>query len=143
MKTLGFAALCGIDYCVTKIVRMSPRLSGDNVARGLIGDQPVGRSAELGLLSLSYAPGQGAWRADASLNYFGRRPANAANTGYTGGNSTLAFGLRYAFKLGAIPAQWRVRLFNAGNHQAWVATPNSLQIFSAPRRLDVQLILGE
>ncbi len=128
---------------VAGAMRMSPRLSGDNVARGLIGDQPVGRSAELGLLSLSYAPSQGAWSADASLNYFGRRPANAANTRYTGGNSTLAFGLRYAFKLGAIPAQWRVRLFNAGNHQAWVATPNSLQIFSAPRRLDVQLILGE
>ena len=128
---------------VAGAMHMTPKLSGENVARGLIADQPVGRSAELGLLSLSYTSKPTGWSADASLNYFGRRPANAANTQYTGGNSTLALGLRYPFKIGALPAQWRIRLFNVGNHQAWVATPNSLQIFSAPRRLDLQLILGQ
>lgn len=128
---------------VAGAMRMSPRLSGENVARGLIGDQPVGRSADLGLLSLSYAHSTSGWSSDVSLNFFGRRPANAANARYTGGNSTLALGLRYPFKFAGLPAQWRIRLFNAGNHFAWVATPNSLQIFSAPRRLDVQLILGE
>jgi iron complex outermembrane recepter protein len=128
---------------VAGAMRMTPRLSGDNVARGLIGDEPVGRSAELGLLSFSYVPSPNSWSVDASLNYFGRRPANAINSRYTGGNSTLALGLRYPFKFGTLPAQWRVRLFNAGNHFAWVAMTNGLQSFSAPRRLDVQLILGE
>jgi iron complex outermembrane recepter protein len=128
---------------VAGAMHMTPKLSGENVTRGLIGDQPVGRSAELGLLSLSYASKSGAWGADASLNFFGRRPANAANTRFTGGNSTLNIGLRYPFKWGDTPAQWRLRVFNVGNHYAWVATPNSLQVFSAPRRLDLQLILGE
>jgi iron complex outermembrane recepter protein len=128
---------------VAGAMRMKPQLSGENVTNGLIGDEPVGRSAELGLLSLSYASKPGAWGADASLNFFGRRPANAANTRYTGGNSILNLGLRYPFKWGNTPAQWRVRVFNAGNHYAWVATTNGLQLFSGPRRLDVQLILGE
>jgi iron complex outermembrane recepter protein len=128
---------------VAGAMRMKAQLSGENVARGLIGDAPVGRSSALGLLSLSYTHKPGAWGADASLNFFGKRPANASNSLYTGGNSTISLGLRYPFKWGDTAAQLRLRMFNVGNHYAWVATPNSLQLFSAPRRLDVQMIFGE
>ncbi len=128
---------------VAGAMRMQPKLSGENVSRGLIGDQPVGRSTELGLLSASYASAPGSWGMDASLNFYGRRPANAANTRYTGGNSILNVGLRYPFKWGDTPAQWRIRVFNVSNHFAWVARPNGLQLFTTPRRLELQLILGE
>jgi iron complex outermembrane recepter protein len=122
---------------------MRPRLSGVSVDQGLIADEPVGRSATLGLLSLNYQPTDQAWSIDGSYNFYGGRPANAQNTRYTAGNSLVNLGMRYRFQIGAWPAQWRVRLFNVADHFDWIAAPNGLQTYTAPRRLDVMLIIGQ
>ncbi|WP_149194939.1 TonB-dependent siderophore receptor [Luteimonas suaedae] len=131
-------------HVVAGVSWLRPRLEGALVEAGVIGERPVGRSSTLALASFSYRPP--AWERvsfDADATWYGRAPADAHGHTYTSGYALLNVGARYRFALGRIPAQWRLRVYNAADRYAWSAGSSGLQSWEPARRVMLSLTLGE
>jgi iron complex outermembrane receptor protein len=122
---------------------MQPRISGPDVDAGRLGERPVGRSARIAVASLNHQPVGSPWSFDATLNYNGPRPADALNRIETAGFTSLALGTRYRFKLGDAPSLLRLRIGNVTDKDAWFAGSSGLQAYTAPRRFDLLLTVGD
>ena len=120
---------------------MQPKLSGEAVDSGLIGEHPVGRSSTLGLISLNYQKTGSKWSFDGSVNYAGSRYANGANTLKTSGYATVNLGSRYRFNLMDKNVLLRLRLSNVTDKFTWVAFSSGLQGYNGPRQLDMSLTM--
>lgn len=108
-----------------------------------LGERPVGRSARIALASLNHQPVGSPWSFDATVNYSGPRPADALNRIETAGFTSLALGTRYRFTLGDAPALLRLRIGNVTDKDTWFAGSSGLQAYTAPRRVDLLLTVGE
>ena len=128
---------------VVGALAMQPRISGGDVDAGGLGERPVGRSPRIALASLNYQPAGSAWSFDATLNYGGPRPADALTRAETAGFTTVALGSRFRFWLGDAPALLRLRIVNATDKDTWFAGSSGLQAYTAPRRVDLLLSVGE
>lgn len=94
-------------------VVMAPRVTGDEVAAGIIGRRPVGQPGTVlrGNIdqTLGFAPG---WSLNAGISHAGNRVASRDNALRLPAYTLVDVGARYAFRLAGKPAQFRVALSN-------------------------------
>jgi iron complex outermembrane receptor protein len=135
--TEGLDVVAGVSW-------LQPRLEGPLVDAGIIGERPVGRATTLALASFSYRPpAMERLSFDADATWYGSAPADTRDDARTAGYALVNVGARYRFALGRIPAQWRLRIYNAGNRHAWSAGSSGIQSWEPERRVMLSLTLGE
>jgi iron complex outermembrane receptor protein len=121
---------------------MRPRIEGEPVDAGRLGDRPVGRSARIAVANLNYQHPGAAWSYDVTWNYNGPRPADPLSRTETPGFSNAAVGARLRFDWAGQPAVVRLRIGNVTDKDAWFAGGSGLQLYTAPRRVDLSLTVG-
>ncbi len=104
-------------------ILLDPRVSGEAVDDGRIGDRPIAKIPLTILASADYRVAAiDGLSLDASVTHFGRRTANLANTLETEPQTTINLGARYRFELGDTPAVLRVQIVNLTDQFAWNVT---------------------
>jgi len=118
---------------------MNPRLSRPGVAD----TKPVGVSSDVVVASVNHqldwlgvGPG---WSVDARLTWQSPRLANAAGSFKTLDIASLTVGTRYEFKLGGLPAQFRLVAVNVGTSRPWNVGPSGLLTQTDPFRIRASL----
>nr|WP_245620250.1 TonB-dependent receptor [Phenylobacterium immobile] len=132
---------------VAGYVRQTPRVEGEAVRLGLIGDRPVGQPRDTARVSLDYRPfGTPVFSVDAAFSFYGARPVSPRGYAALGGrqlalpgNVTLDLGLRRRFEIAGRPATLRAQLQNVGGKGGWVANTAGGLSPITPRRLFVAL----
>jgi len=105
---------------VSGIVLIEPRVTGDAVDRGIIGEVPLGPRPGTGLMSVQYQPL--AWNGfgvEGTVTRHSGQVARNDNQLRIEGFTQLDLGLRYYFKVGEAPASFRLRLQNVLNSYGW------------------------
>lgn len=105
---------------VAGMVALEPRVSGDAVDRGVIGEIPVGVFPRSSILQINYAPR--AWGGVALEVFFfdgGGQRTTADNSFKTDGYKQLNLGVRHNFSISGVPASFRFRVLNVFNAYDW------------------------
>lgn len=105
---------------VAGLVALEPRVSGDAVDRGVLGEIPVGVFPRTSIIQINYAPP--AWGGIALEAYFfdgGGQRSTPDNSYKTDGYKQLNLGVRHNFKLHGVPASFRFRVLNVFNAYDW------------------------
>jgi len=127
---------------VAGYVYQEPRVSGEAVNLGLIGDNPVGQPRNTGRFNIDYRfPQRPAVSIDAALNYYGGRPISSRHYMELGGRqlavgsyALLDLGMRYRFTVDKNPATLRLQVVNAGDVHTWTASTSGGLYPASPRR---------
>jgi iron complex outermembrane receptor protein len=102
----------GIDV-VAGAVAMRPRVSGPDVAAGVVGERPVGQPELTLLCNLNWQPApQSRFSFDAGARYASRAAATRANTVELPSRVLVDLGARWRFKVANAPAMLRVSIAN-------------------------------
>jgi iron complex outermembrane receptor protein len=108
---------------VAGAVLMKPRVSGDAVELGLIGERAVGKAETLIIANLDYrlhfAPD---FSVNLGVNHLGERPGSADNLLIVPGRTMVDVGGRYRFQLAKFPATFRLQVTNLLDDYAWNVT---------------------
>lgn len=127
---------------VAGAVLMRPRVSGEAVRAGRIGEKPVGQSERLLRTDLEYRPPTlPAWSFDAALVNQGERPGSRDGMAVVPGYTTLDLGARLRFRLGQANATLRLQLANATDRYVWNVYSSNNYGLSDGRRFIAQLAL--
>ena len=103
----------GVDV-VAGAVAMRPRVSGPDVASGIVGERPVGQPELTLLCNLNWQPTpQSRLSLDAGARYVSRAAATRDNTVELPSRTLIDLGARWRFKLGSAPATLRLSIANA------------------------------
>jgi iron complex outermembrane receptor protein len=105
---------------VAGLVALEPRVSGDAVNRGVIGEIPVGVFPRTSIVQINYAPPS--WRGFALEAYFfdgGGQRSTPDNSFKTDGYKQLNLGVRRNWTLYGVPASFRFRVLNVFNAYDW------------------------
>ena len=121
-------------------VRLDARVSGDEVAAGIVGRRPVGSSPLVVIASADYRfPGWRAVSVDANLEHDSRSVLSVDGLGHLPARDQIDLGTRYRFKLFDKPAVFRVQVLNVTNKFSWdIAGSNALQVHQ-PRTISFKL----
>lgn len=124
------------------LVVTDPAISGESVETGLIGPWPVGQVKRRAVASLDWRSdgGAGPLSFDLKLESLSSRAANAQNTLFASGFSTVDVGARYRMKMGAIPLVARVEVLNVFNSYGWRVSSAGGFTYSNPRTLAVSVV---
>jgi len=125
---------------VAGLVAIEPRVTGDAVDRGLIGEIPVGTWPRISLVSLQYQPA--AWNGFGVEGTFmdgGGQRTTSDNTFKTDGYRQLDLGVRYSFKMGDVPASFRFQVQNVTHRHDWEVSQAGAWFPRAGRRFTVNL----
>jgi iron complex outermembrane receptor protein len=126
---------------VAGAVLMRPRVTGDPVAQGRIGREPVGQTERILTLSGTWAlPVEGLLFTFAA-NHHGRRVADQLNRAYVPAATILDAGLRYRFDVGETPALLRFQVTNLTNAFDWKVVSSGTFELNAPRTATLFLTL--
>jgi len=124
---------------------LQPRLSGEAVDIGFLGNRPVGVPKVRGVLGLDFrveaVPGLSL---DLKTVYSGASPARSRLTGATGqlmvdSSHTLDIGLRYGFQLARHKATARAQIQNVFNSYDWLVNSSETLVYSPQRRAKIVL----
>lgn len=132
---------------VAGYVRMKPKVIGEAVTLGLIGDQPVGQPRDTGRLNLDYRRSSSSpWSFDGAITLYGSRPVSARNFTELDGRqlqapalATVDVGLRYRFTVSRRRSTLRLQLLNVLDAQKWQTSTAGGMTVSPPRRVFVSL----
>ena len=125
---------------VAGAVLIDPRVSGDPVARGLVGPIPVGPTPLTGLVSLQYQPASwGGFSVDGQVVYGSAQVATIDNDLKVPAWTQLSLGARYGFKLKGVPASIRAQMFNLTDAFSWGINSNGSFYTRAPRNFRLTL----
>jgi len=101
-------------------VLMDPRVTGEPVRAGRIGDRPVGQPRVLLRTDLDYRPGWlPGWSFDLAATHTGKRPASRDNLSETPAYAIVDIGARYRFAVGRSKAMLRLQVANVTDTWAW------------------------
>ncbi len=109
---------------VAGMVALEPRVSGDAVDRGVIGEIPVGVFPRSSTVNINYAPP--AWRGFALEAFFfdgGGQRTTPDNSLKTGGYRQVNLGVRRNWSFHGVPTSFRFRVINIFNSYAWNVSP--------------------
>jgi len=100
---------------------LDPKISGEAVAIGLIGDRPVGSIKRRSIANFDWrlAQGHSPLSVDVALESLSARVGNADNTFFAPPGETVNLGFRYRFELGDHSALIRVQAMNVLNDYRW------------------------
>lgn len=128
-------------------VLIEPRVSGEEVANGTIGEVPVGQTERLTIGSAEYQlPWVPSLSVSATVTSVDDRMASSDNRLSIPARTVLDLGARYRFQLGRAPATLRVSFGNVFDEFGWRTNSSEVFVTNAPRRLAVTLavdFLGE
>lgn len=131
----------GLTFVAGAVV-LDPQLSGEDVATGQVGARPVGVPRFRGQLSLDWRPSPNSPLSfDAVLTSRGSYFGDTANAVTVDGLTTLDLGLRYRFRIGGNPAQFRIQGFNVLNAYGWDVVGSNGFRPNAPRQIVAKLTL--
>lgn len=123
--------LDGRTSVVLGAVAFQPKVSGDLVDAGLVGDRAAGVSDFVANASIERQLGDG-WSVDAQLSYDSARWGDVRNSFRTPGQALLNLGARRRFELGGRPAQFRLLASNVTGSAGWWASRSGLFYPVAP-----------
>lgn len=119
-------------------VIMQPRVTGQAVADGRVGERPLGQPETMLRFNVDYRPAfMEGLSVDASLSGFDERPSSRDNFVMLPSYALLDLGARYRFTLGTKPATLRVQLANVTDEFVWSVTGSNSYGFTDRRRLSV------
>jgi iron complex outermembrane receptor protein len=125
---------------VAGAVLMRPRVTGEAVEQGRLGERPLGRVGTTLDLRIDYQPPAfDALSVDLGINYTGDRAARIDNTLFIPERAIIDLGTRYRFKLGRTPAVLRAQIANLTNVFGWDVTGGGGFQFIASRRFNMSL----
>jgi len=122
------------------VVLLEPRVSGDAVDRGVIGEVPVALRGRVALLNLQYQPPE--WRGfgvDGSVTNLSGQYSRNDNSYKVGGITTFDIGMRYNFRVNDVPASFRAQMQNVLNTFAWNVNPSGNFGTHSPRKFRLSL----
>ncbi|MBM3513910.1 MAG: TonB-dependent receptor [Alphaproteobacteria bacterium] len=143
---VGDVRHCGIEFSLSGRVAegltvvagatlLKARVSGDSVARGVIGRIPLGRYPHSVKLTGQYGPP--AWRGlaiDAQAERFAGRYIDVLNTAKIAPHTVIDVGGRYTFTVGGRRASLRLQLQNATDEFRWNVASSGTYIAILGRR---------
>lgn len=118
---------------VAGAVLMQPRVTGEPVAQGRIGREPVGQTERVLTLSGTWALPVKGLSATFAANHHGRRVADQLNRAYVPAATIVDLGLRYRFDVGETPALLRLQVTNVTNELDWKVVSSGTFEVNAPR----------
>jgi iron complex outermembrane recepter protein len=125
---------------VAGTVRMQPRVSGEEVDAGLIGEVPVGQVERLTIASADWRlPWVPKLSLDVTMVSVGERMASTDNRLATPARTTFDVGARYRFTIGRAAATLRGRVGNVTDHYGWRTNAAGVITHNAQRSYSVNL----
>jgi iron complex outermembrane recepter protein len=125
---------------VAGAVLLRPRVTGEAVKEGGLGEKPLGRTGTVLDLRLDYQPPRlSALSVDFGVSYTGRRVARIDNTLYIPERAILDLGARYRFRLANAPTVLRVQVRNLTNVFGWNVSGGGGFSYVAMRRVVASL----
>ena len=132
---------------VAGYVHQEPRVAGEAVRLGIIGDNPVGQPRNTARVSLDYRPfGTPAFSVDGAAVLYGARPVSTRGLADLGGrqlmvpgNLTFDLGMRRRFTVQSRPMTVRLLAQNVAGKGGWTATTAGGLAPITPRRLILSL----
>lgn len=119
---------------------VQPRVTGEEVELGLIGEKPVGQTNRLTIISADYQiPFATGFSVNGTLISVGDRVASRDNALSIPARYVVDLGARYRFKIGAAPAQLSLRVGNVGNKFGWRTNASEVFVPNDQRRVSVDL----
>ena len=119
---------------------LQPRVTGEEVAAGLIGRKPIGQTARLTIVSADYElPWIKAVSLDATITSVASRIASTDNKLSIPARSVLDLGARYRFAFGHAPATLIVRVGNVFNNFGWRTNASAVFVPNTQRRISATL----
>lgn len=128
-------------------VHMNPVVTGEAVAAGLIGPEPVGQPQDTGKINFDYRHRPtDAVSFEGAVTYFGARAASARAFPELGGRqprapgyTVLDLGVRYRFDLAGRRSTLRLQALNLLDTRHWVVATTGGLTVNPPRRLALSL----
>ncbi|MGO1071044.1 TonB-dependent receptor domain-containing protein [Lysobacter sp. CA199] len=125
---------------VAGAVLMRPRVSGEAVRLGRVGDRPIGQTERVLRSDVEYRPPVlPGWSFDLSMSHYGERVVSRDGVNRVPAYTLVDVGARYRFKLGAAPATLRLLVANAGDTFTWNIYGNNSFGLTDGRRYVAQL----
>jgi len=125
---------------VAGAVLLDAEVRGEDVEAGRIGARPVGSTGRTILLSAEYRPpGIEGLALDASINAYGSRIANTANTLRVPPSELVNLGVRYSREVAGTPMTFRLQLINALNAYVWEVRASNAFFYNTPRHLSLRV----
>ncbi|UHQ23696.1 TonB-dependent receptor [Lysobacter sp. 5GHs7-4] len=125
---------------VAGAVLMRPRVSGEAVREGRVGERPIGQAERVLRTDLEYRPpALPGWSFDLAMSHYGERVASRDGINRVPAYSLADIGARYRFKLGNAPATLRLLVANVGDTYAWNLYGHNSFGLTDGRRYVVQL----
>jgi iron complex outermembrane recepter protein len=127
---------------VAGAVLLRPRVEGEAVEDGRLGEKPLGRTGTVFDLRLDYRPPRfSRLSVDLGVNYNGDRVARADNTLEIPARAVFDLGGRYRFNVGRTPAVFRVQVRNLTNEFGWRVSGGGGFTYLPMRRVSASLAL--
>lgn len=122
---------------------LDPRISGEAVDAGLIGDRPVGTVRRRSIANADWRPARGAspWSFDVALESLSSRVGNALNSFFVPSRETVNLGFRYRFPIRTSHALLRVQAQNLFNDYGWQVSSSGGFTYTNSRTYLAQLIM--
>lgn len=131
--------LAGLNLVAGAVV-MEPRVTGEAVETGRLGERPLGRVGTTLDLRADYRPPVfPALSVDLGLSYTGRRAARVDNALFIPERAILDLGMRYRFRLGRTPTVLRAQIANLTNVFGWNVTGGGGFQYLPMRRMNLSL----
>jgi iron complex outermembrane receptor protein len=119
---------------------LEPRVTGEQVATGMIGKAPVGQTERLTIANVDWQlPWLPSTSLDATLTSVDDRVASSDNQLAIPARSAIDLGVRYRFRIGRAPATLRFYLGNITDEFGWQTDPSAAFVTNAPRRVSITI----
>jgi iron complex outermembrane receptor protein len=140
------ASLAGEPFAgmnmVIGAVYLRPRVTGQAVDEGRLGEKPIGRTSLTVDANLDYRlPHMPALSFDMHLLYEGKKVANAANSATLPAQAVIDLGARYRTKIGGIPTLVRLQAKNVTDVFGWKVSGGGGYALLPGRRLAAVLTM--
>lgn len=125
---------------VAGAVLMEPRVTGDAVESGRVGDEPIGQTSRHLRANVEYRPALAPGLSfDVAIANYGDRTASRDARSEVPGYTSIDVGARYRFELGNVPATLRVQAANVTDEFTWNINGNNSFGLTDGRRYLAQL----
>jgi iron complex outermembrane receptor protein len=125
---------------VAGAVLMRPRVSGEAVRQGRVGERPIGQAERVLRTDLEYRPPRlPGWSFDLAMSHYGERVASRDGVNRVPAYTLADVGARYRFRLGKAPASLRLLVANVGDTYTWNIYGHNSFGLTDGRRYVVQL----
>lgn len=121
-----------------------PKISGEAVASGQIGERPVGQVRRRVVANLDWRSrgGTGPLSLDLNVESFSSRVGNAANTLTAPPRTNVNLGARYRFKLAGTALTLRPQVMNLFDNYGWAVNPSGGFVYTPKRAFNVALFVN-